>query len=240
VTPPDGLPDDMHRPFAARRDVLTLDEGTATRLLAGQLDPSDAPPGYGDVASVLAAASAPARPHELASEEGALEVFRAAGRTRPARRRRVGPLVAVLTVAVLVLGGGAAATATGSLPGPAQGVAHDALGAVGVSVPSASHAARQTPVVHPPTIRSAPRPVAPHPTPRRRRVPSSTPAPTAPRSPPPRGGPNRSSLVVALCRAYDAGRLGNGAGRSSRGYQVLAGLAGGEANIPGYCRSVLN
>ncbi len=230
----------MHRPFAARRDVLTLDEGTAARLLAGQLDPSDAPPGYGEVAGVLAAASAPPRPHELAAEEGALETFRAAASTRPVRRRRRGgPLVAVLTAAVLVLGGGAAATATGALPGPAQGVAHDALGAVGVSVPSAPQATRRTPVAHPPTIRTAPRHVAPHPASHRPTVRASTPAPTAPRPKPTRGGPNRTSLVVALCRAYDAGRLRSGAGRASRGYEVLAGLAGGEANIPGYCRSVL-
>lgn len=240
MTSHDGLPDDMRRPFADRRDVLTLDEGTATRLLAGRLDPSDAPPGYREVAGVLGAASAPARPHELASEEGALEVFRAAASARPTRRRRrVGPLVAVLTAAVLVLGGGAAATATGSLPGPAQGVAHDALGAVGVSVPSASHATRRIPVAHPPTIRTAPRHVARHPTPHRPTVRASTPAPTAARPSPPRGGPNRSPLAVALCRADDAGRLRSGAGRASRGYQVLAGLAGGEANIPGYCRGVL-
>jgi len=239
VSPTDGLPDDMHRPFAARRDVLTLDEDTASRLLAGHLDRGDAPPGYGAVADVLAAAAAPARPRELASEDAALGAFRAAVGTAPERRRsRAAPLAAVLTALTLVLGGGAVATATGSLPDSAQGVAHDALGAVGVSVPAPPRVVRRPPVVRrhavtpPPVHRVLPPPLH---RPTRR---ASLPPPSAPR-PPPRGGPNRSTLGVVLCRADEAGRLGTGAGRASRGYQVLAGLAGGAANIPGYCRSVL-
>jgi hypothetical protein len=241
VSPNDGLPDDMRRPFAARRDVLTLDEGTATRLLAGQLHPSDAPPGYGEVASLVAAAAAPPRLHELASEEAARRLFRAAAsRPRTGRRWRVAPLVAALTVtAVVLVGGAAAATATGSLPGPAQGVAHDALGAVGVSVPSVRGTARRTSLVRRPPTTAAPRPLVPRLHPRQRALPPpSTPASRARRAPV-RVPPSRSAAMAMLCRAYDAGRLGTGGARASRAYEALAGLAGGPGNIPGYCGRAL-
>jgi hypothetical protein len=242
VTPNDGLPDDMHRPFAARRDVRTLDEDTASRLLAGQLDPSDAPPGYGGVTKLLASVAAPTRPHELAAEGEARRVFRAVSERPPARRRRrVAPLVAALTAVLLVFGGGAAATATGSLPGSAQSVAHDALGAVGVSVPSPSRATHPIRVVRRAPLRTRPQHTVPRrpPNPPRHRPTLPAAAPTGPRSPPPRGGPNRSSLATMLCRADDAGRLGRGSGRSARAYDALAALAGGPGNIPAYCRSVL-
>jgi hypothetical protein len=230
----------MHRRFAARRDVLTLDGDTASRLLAGQLDRGDAPPGYGDVAAVLAAAAAPARPHELAAEDAALGSFRAAVARRPDRRRSaVAPLAAVLTSLLLVLGGGAVATATGSLPDSAQGVAHNALGAVGVSVPAPARVVRPPLFVRRPTVTTTPvHRSRPHPAARRPTRPASLPPPSLPR-PPPRAGPNRVTLAVALCRADGAGRLGTGVGRAARAYQVLAGLAGGAPNVPGYCRSVL-
>jgi hypothetical protein len=58
--------------------TLPLDPGTAERLLAGRLDPADAPPGYAGVARLLQAAAAPAHPDELAGEPAALAMFRAA------------------------------------------------------------------------------------------------------------------------------------------------------------------
>jgi hypothetical protein len=51
VSGDDALGDEMHAPD---RDPLALDQGTADRLLAGTLDPADAPPAYAEVARVLA------------------------------------------------------------------------------------------------------------------------------------------------------------------------------------------
>ena len=63
-----------------------LDDDTAERLLAGRLDPLDAPPPYAAVARLLQAAAAPPTPDELAGEPSALAAFRsapAAARSRP-------------------------------------------------------------------------------------------------------------------------------------------------------------
>src|SRR6266511_2049728 len=81
-----------------RSDPLALDEGTAERLLAGGLDPADAPPAYMRTAMVLEAIAAAAA-------------------------------IAALSVA------GVAGAATGTLPDPAQRVAHQVLGAAGVPAP---------------------------------------------------------------------------------------------------------
>jgi hypothetical protein len=58
--------------------IPALDDDTAERLLAGRLDPDDAPPAYADVARLLQAAAAPPSPEELAGQEAALASFRAA------------------------------------------------------------------------------------------------------------------------------------------------------------------
>jgi hypothetical protein len=49
-----------------------LDDDIAERLLAGRLDPLDAPPPYAAVARLLQAAAAPPTPDELAGEPSAL------------------------------------------------------------------------------------------------------------------------------------------------------------------------
>lgn len=80
--------DEMRSVFTRRRHPLTLDEDTAARLLTGRLDPADAPPGFAEVARVIAAAAAPARRDELAGEDEALTTYRAVPRPteRPAPR----------------------------------------------------------------------------------------------------------------------------------------------------------
>jgi hypothetical protein len=126
----DGIPSDLHRRFTS------LDDATATRLLDGQVDPADAPPSYAAVATILVTAAAPARPGDLAGESAALAAFHhASAPSTPRPRSRSARLVALVAAGVVVLGGGAAAV-IGSLPKPAQSVAHDALGAVGVSIPA--------------------------------------------------------------------------------------------------------
>jgi hypothetical protein len=111
-------------------DPLALDEDTAERLLDGALGPDQAPPGYGEVAELLAATVAAPSPAELAGQEAALAELRAVTRPRRAaligrvgqrsRRRRVG-----LAVVVVVGGltGGVAAAATGQLPDPIRDAA---------------------------------------------------------------------------------------------------------------------
>jgi hypothetical protein len=143
----DALGADMHpllgflepTPPIAGQDLLE-------RLLDGRLDPSDAPAGYGGLARLLAAASAPATPEELAGERQALAEFTAAMPSPPPTlvpRRAAMPsklftirAAAAALIAVLSIGGVAVA-ATGLLPGQARPVADHAP-----STTAASAAAR--------------------------------------------------------------------------------------------------
>jgi hypothetical protein len=132
-----GLPAEMRRLLSwLRDDPLALDDDSADRLLAGRLDPADAPPGYAETAAVMAAATAPARPDELAGMQALLDAFRAALDAPPQSPRRQRMLVRLLTVKALaaaftgaLLIGGVAAAATGSLPDAAQRMAHRIAGA---------------------------------------------------------------------------------------------------------------
>ncbi len=227
----DGLFDEMPRRPAPTR----LDDGTAARLLAGDLAPADAPPGYAAVATVLQAAAAPPRPAELDGEDAARTAFTAALRVGPAPRRRHPARVAVLVAAGVLCLGGVAAAATGTLPRSVQSAAHDAFGSVGVSVPtpSGTRSTPPAPVRHRPvTTTTTPRvvhPLSPHPTP--------TPPPTTPRRTPPTH--TGSTFAGLLCRAAASGGLTPHGGAEQRAYATLVQLAGGAANIPSYCRGVL-
>ncbi|HEX8135576.1 MAG TPA: hypothetical protein VF880_19365, partial [Actinomycetes bacterium] len=126
-------------------DPLALDEETVERLLAGDLPPAQAPPGYARVAALLAATRAEPTPEELAGQSEVLAELRAVTRprraaahtrragahtrraARPPRRRWVG-LAAVALVGALVTGG-AALAAGGHLPAPVRDAARSILGA---------------------------------------------------------------------------------------------------------------
>jgi hypothetical protein len=107
-------------------DPLALEEDTVERLLDGELSPDQAPPGYAEVAALLAATVAAPSPGELTGQEAALAELRAV--TRPqrvgvprgvgkaGRRRRTGLVVAVAVGALST--GGIAAAATGHVPDP--------------------------------------------------------------------------------------------------------------------------
>jgi hypothetical protein len=128
----DVLGPDMHRlPWFPEVAPPVADQDSLERLLDGRLDPGSAPPGYGGVARLLAAAAAPAAPEELAGEQQALAQFAAVHSRPPTRasRRNAVPsklftmkAAAAALVAVLSVGGVAAA-ATGLLPGRAHHVA---------------------------------------------------------------------------------------------------------------------
>ena len=60
MTPERDLHDEMHR--------WPIDDDTADRLLAGRVDPKDAPPGYDGVARLVRTARGPALPSELGRE----------------------------------------------------------------------------------------------------------------------------------------------------------------------------
>jgi hypothetical protein len=126
----DALPFDMRQRPGRRGTLPALDDETTERLLAGRLDPADAPPGYAAVAKLAAAATAPGTTEELAGEPEAVARFaaraRSGFRTRASSTRRAGVPRRLLTVkaaaAVLVaaLSIGGVAAAAGVFPAPAR------------------------------------------------------------------------------------------------------------------------
>jgi hypothetical protein len=137
----DALVADMHRLLGFLEVAPPVaDPDTVERLLAGRLDPSDVPPGYGGVARLLAAATAPAAPEELAGERLLLAEFKAVARSHPPtlapRRETMPSKLASVKVAAAVLAavlsiGGVAAAATGLLPGQAEQAAERAPSTTG-------------------------------------------------------------------------------------------------------------
>jgi hypothetical protein len=109
------------------------------------------------LAALLAAAGAPADAGPLPGEAEALAAFRAANGQplagvghRPRRARRATGrtslrLAAAALTGSVVLAGGLAAAATGSLPGAAQQTAKDMLSKVGVTVPGPADQAGEHP-----------------------------------------------------------------------------------------------
>ena len=117
------------------------------------------------VKSLLAAAAAPTEPGPLTGEAEVLAAFRAT-RDLPLRSPRLSsrtPLKAIAAALVstgLLLTGTVAATATGSLPGPAQQTVHEWLTRFGAIAPAANERP-DTPAPSPPDagagVRIAPR-----------------------------------------------------------------------------------
>ena len=123
-----------------------IDDQTAERLLAGAVDPDDAPPAYAQVAALVQAAKAPATADEVVRRDADVAAVTAA-LARPAAgvstsertsiiSRRFGAKALAIAIPALALSATGAAAATGSLPTPAQSAVHGALSDVGVSVPS--------------------------------------------------------------------------------------------------------
>jgi hypothetical protein len=229
---------DMRRLTDPDADPLALDEETVERLLAGDLSPSQAPPAYAQVAALLAAAAAKPTPDELAGRSEVLAELRAATRTRRAgahtrravrpRRRRWAGLAAVALVGALVTGG-AAAAASGNLPGPVGHAARSILGAIGGDPGTAT----PTPT-DPQPVPAASGPASAGP-----KGPRST-GSTAPGSAP-RGaaGPTAVPDKEGLCKAYLASRdKEQGKKMESAAFERLVEAAGGESGIPAYCDGI--
>lgn len=187
------------------------------------LDASPTPDRHGGLVDLLAAASAPPRPEELAGERAALAAFRREHRTAtpepaaPTRkvaekralplRRRV--LVAALAAVVAVFGGTAYAAGTGSLPDPVQRQFHAAFSGVGVPAPD-------------PVRSASPRSVSP-----------STPAPSSP------GASAARAQLLTLCRTWRENRADPGRPPLRPDEQrALAEAAGGPARIEPFCAAL--
>ncbi|MHB8438096.1 MAG: hypothetical protein ACYDD4_02910 [Acidimicrobiales bacterium] len=200
MTSSGDLHGEMHR--------YPIDEGTAERLLTGHLDPEDAPPGFGHVASLVRVATGPANALELAGRQQTVAAMAAAIATSagqvpasiPRGKRMIGKLLTLKTLGIAIpamaLTAGSAAAATGSLPAPAQAAAHSVLSDVGISVPSGNDSSSSKAV-----------------------------------------GPDATgSAMYGLCTAYKAN--GGHANSHSVAFANLAKAAGGAANISTFCANV--
>jgi hypothetical protein len=126
--------------------ITKIDDDTMDRLLAGRIDPDDAPPGYAEVARILQAAGSPPRGEHLSREVEQVAAARrvmsfgspSSGGTggSPSRRRRALAGL-IVTGALAGIPGLAAANA---LPGPAQHAVSRVFDKVGISVPDTPQA----------------------------------------------------------------------------------------------------
>jgi hypothetical protein len=214
-------------------DPLALDEETVERLLAGDLSPSQVPPGYAQVAALLAATAAEPTPEELAGQAEVLAELRAVTRTRRAgahTRRAAGPprrrwagLAAAALVGALVTGG-AAAAATGNLPVPVRDAARSILGTVGGDLEPAT-SSQPSAASGPASASTIPGPKGPQPA-----------GSTAPGSGPKGAGPVAEPDKEGLCKAFLASQdKEHGKKMEAAAFERLAEAAGGESRIPAYC-----
>jgi hypothetical protein len=185
------------------------DRDHAERLLNGTVADS-----HDELVRLLAAASVPAHPHELAGEEAALNAFRAqrAGLTRqPPSRASVRTISARFVTVKVAIGAAVAIGATGSV----------ALAATTGALPG--------------PLGSAIRAHVPPPQPATAR-PSTAVANPATESP----SLSASPSLRELCQAYvaDAGE-NHGTLLDTLPFEVLVSAAGGKNTVPAYCDALL-
>jgi hypothetical protein len=223
----DALGADMHPLLGfLKAGPPVADQDALERLLDGRLDLESAPPGYGGLARLLAAATAPAAPEELAGERLAMATFAAAMRSTPptlvprrtAVPRKVFTMKAAAAALVAVLSvGGVAAAASGLLPGQASPVADQAPATTGAA---AAHGLGEAAVASMGGAAQA--------------------GSTGGRGQDSAVGPDATAAARAgLCRAWQAGQgAGQGRRMDAVAFQALVEAAGGADNIAGYCEDV--
>jgi hypothetical protein len=224
----DALEADMRRPLGFPEAGLpAADQDLLERLLDGRLDPASAPPGYGGLARLLAAATAPAAPEELAGERLVMAEFAAVMRSHPptlvprrsAVPRKVLTIKAAAAALVAVLSiGGVAAAASGLLPDQASPVADQAPATTGAD--AAAHGLGKAAAAN---------------------LGGSVNAGSA-------AGEGRASAVgpdataaarAGLCRAWQAGQgADHGRKAESVAFQALVDAAGGADKVAAYCQDV--
>jgi hypothetical protein len=224
----DALEADMRRPLGFPKAALpAADQDLLERFLDSRLDPALAPPGYGGLVRLLAAATAPATPEELAGEQLAMATFKAEMRSQPptlSPRRTAVPrkiltmkAAAAALVAALSIGGVAAA-AGGLLPDQASPVADQAPATTGAD--AAAQGLGKAAAAN---------------------LGGAADAGSA-------DGQGRASAVgpdaaaaarAGLCRAWQAGQgADHGQKAESVAFQALVEAAGGADNIAAYCQDV--
>jgi hypothetical protein len=219
---------DMHPPLGFPEAALpAADQDILERILDSRLDPASAPSGYGGLARLLAVATAPATPEELAGEQRALAEFAAVMRSHPptlsprrtAVPRKVLTMKAAAAALVAVLSiGGVATAAGGLLPDQASPVADQAP--VTTAADAAIHGLGKAAAAN---------------------LGGAADAGSA-------DGQGRASAVgpdasaaarVGLCRAWQAGQGGDhGRRMDAVAFQALGDAAGGADNIAAFCEDV--
>jgi hypothetical protein len=219
---------DMHRLLGfLEAGPPGADQDTLERLLDGRPDAASAPPGYGGLARLLVATSAPAAPEELAGERQALATFAAVMRSHPptlfprrtAVPRKVFTMKAAAAALVAALSiGGVAAAATGLLPDQASPVANQA--AATTTADAAAHGLGKAAVANMGGTAKA----------------GSTDGQGRESG----VGPDATAAARAgLCRAWEAGQGGDhGRRMDSVAFQALVDAAGGADKVAAYCRDV--
>ncbi len=137
---------------------VPLDLGTADRMLAGEVDPADVPPGFEAVAELLVAVRATARRPVFATVAGPAVVDARRAASQPRGRRSVlaptpfKPRLTILATAVALSAMTGAACAAG-LPGAASAKAVAVLHDLGIATPaSPDHAPAARPQTHGSTV----------------------------------------------------------------------------------------
>jgi hypothetical protein len=134
--------------------IPDLDRETAERMLAGLIEPDDAPPGYAEVTRVLRSAAGPAErtstareawaitvAHEVLNEERNLSSARTG--TSSVRSRYVrAKVIGVLTVGTLL--GTSGMAMAGALPAPVQDAAAKVFAKAGITIPAGHPASTGT------------------------------------------------------------------------------------------------
>jgi hypothetical protein len=224
----DALRADMHRLLGfLEAEPPVADQELLERLLDGPLDAGSVPPGYGGLARLLVAATAPAAPDELAGEQLAMATFAAVMRSHPptlvprrtAVARKVFTMKAAAAALVAVLSvGGVAAAATGLLAGQASPVTDQAPATTGVD--AAAHGLGQAAAAN---VAGAAHAGATDAQGRESAV-----------------GPDATGAARAgLCRAWQAGEGANHGGRMDAvAFQALVAAAGGADKVAAYCEGV--
>ena len=224
----DALGLDMHRPLGfLRPPPPPADQAILEQLLDGRVDRASAPPGYGKLARLLAAATAPAAPQELTSQRRVMAEFAAVMRSRPPtlspRRTPVPSKVftikaaAAALVAMLSIGGIAAA-ATGLVPDQASPVADQATATTAAD--AAAHGLGKAAAANLAGTAQA--------------------GSTAGQGREAAVGPDATGAARAgLCRAWQAGQgTDHGRRMDAVAFQALADAAGGADNVAAYCEDV--
>jgi hypothetical protein len=226
MTDDSALGPDMHPPLRFPEAALpAADQDLLERLLEGRLDPASAPPRYGGLARLLAAATAPATPQELAGEQLVMASFAAEMRSHPPTLspRRTAVPRKVLTiraappalVAVLSLGGVAAA-ASGLLPDQASPVADQASATTGAD--AAAHGLGKAAAAN---------------------LGGAADDGSAEGQGSAAGPDAAAAARAGLCRAWQAGQgADHGQKADAVAFQALAEAAGGADHIATYCQDV--